>query len=493
MNNYGNLGEEDKDLLLLEKDFRIFKLEHELADLKRMIFGSKSERFVASVNPSQLSLEIPVEENIITPADEKTIVETHERNGKKNKNHKGRQPFPSSLTRQVITIYPEGYDENTSAKSIGVEVTEILEEIPGKFYVKRYERLKFKTDEGKIVIGELPSRIIEKGLFGEKLMVRILVGKYCDHIPLHREQQRLRREGIDLPYSTMVDVGRQVVPQMVSLYSELQNQALSSYYIQVDETPHPVMDSNVKKKTHRGYLWVYRSPEKKLVLFDYRKGRGREGPRELLENYSGYLQTDGYAVYDEFGLKDDVILIGCMAHARRYFEKALDSNREHAEYFIKRLQEVYVVEREIKQTNITGEAIIALRKKESLPVLEELEQWLKEKLNTVTPKSPLGTAIGYSLSRWKKLTAYLNASFLEIDNNLVENAIRPTVLGRKNYLFAGSHEGAQRSAMMYSFMGSCKINGINPEEWLEDVLIKLPETKITDLASLLPNVWKKSE
>jgi transposase len=478
---------------ITELKFRNYQLAQEIAQLKRMIFGSKSERFIASNNPAQLSLGINLEENSITPVIQKTVVDAHERSTKKNTNHKGRQPFPPSLPREVTTIYPEGYDENTSAKSIGVEVTEILEEIPGKFYVKRFERLKFKTEDGKIVIGELPSRIIEKGLFGEKLMVRILVGKYCDHIPLHREQQRLRRAGIDLPYSTIVDVGRQVVPKMVSLYSELQNQALSSYYIHVDETPHPVMDSNVKKKTHRGYLWVYQSPEKKLVLFDYRKGRGREGPRELLENYSGYLQTDGYAVYDEFGLKDDVILIGCMAHARRYFEKALDSNREPAEYFIKRLQEVYAVEREIKQTNITGEAIIALRKKESLPVLNELEQWMKEKLNTVTPKSPLGTAIGYSLSRWKKLTAYLNESFLEIDNNLVENAIRPTVLGRKNYMFAGSHEGAQRSAMMYSFMGSCKINGINPEEWLEDVLIKLPDTKITDLASLLPNVWKKSE
>lgn len=493
MNNYENLEIEQKDLLLLEKDFRIFKLENELAQLKRMIFGSKSERFVSSVNPSQLTLEITTEENIITPVEEKTVVETHERVNKKNKNHHGRQLLPESLPREVTTIYPEGYDETSTEKPIGVEVTEILEEIPGKFYVKRFERLKFKTEEGKIVIGELPVRLIEKGLFGEKLITRILIGKYCDHIPLHREQQRLKRAGIDIPYSTIVDVPRQVIAKLASLYGELKTQTMSSTYIQVDETPHPVLDSSVKKKTHRGYLWVYRSPEKKLVLFDYRKGRGREGPRELLENFSGFLQSDGYPVYDEFGLKNNITLIGCMAHARRYFEKALDSNREPAAYFIKRLQEVYAVEREIKQNNIIGDEIIALRKEESLPVLNELEQWLKEKLNTVTPKSPLGTAIGYSLSRWKKLTAYTNESFLEIDNNLVENAIRPTVLGRKNYMFSGSHEGASRSAMMYSFIGSCKINGINPAEWLEDILLKISDTKLNELVSLLPNAWKKSE
>lgn len=468
-------------------------LTYKNEQLRRMVFGAKSERFISSLDPSQLTLAIPTEENIIIPVEEKITVEAHERNKKKNKNHHGRGPFPASLPRQVITIYPEGYDENTAEKPIGVEVTEILEEIPGKFYVKRIERLKFKNEEGKIVIGELPDQLIEKGLFGEKFITRVLIGKYCDHIPLHREQQRLKRAGIEIAYSTLVDVPRQVIQKLEPLYAELKKQTISSKYLQVDETPHPVLDSSVKKKTHRGYLWVYRSIETGLVLFDYRKGRGREGPRELLENFSGFVQTDGYAVYEEFGLKDTITLTGCMAHARRYFEKALDSNREPASYFIKRLQEVYAVEREIKQNNITGEEIIALRKEKSLPVLNELEKWLKENLNTVTPKSPLGTAIGYSLARWKKLTAYINESFLEIDNNLVENAIRPTVLGRKNYMFAGSHEGAQRSAVMYSFIGSCKINGINPEEWLEDILLKIADTKLNDLASLLPNAWKKSE
>lgn len=494
MNNYENIDKDDKDQLLVEKDFRIFKLEQELAQLKRMIFGSKSERFIATNNPAQLVLEINVEE-ALGAVEEKTVVEKHERSTKKNINHKGRHSFPESLPRQITTIYPDGYSADTQAQPIGVEVTEILEEIPGKFYVKRIERPKFKTEEGKIVIAELPSRIIEKGLFGEKLMTRILTDKYCDHLPLNRQHERFKRAGIDIKYSTLVDVPAQIIPKLLPLYEELKKQTLSSNYIQADETPHPVLDSSVKKKTHRGYLWVYRSPEKKLVLFDYRKGRGREGPEELLKDFEGFLQTDGYAVYDAFELNKNITLTGCLAHARRYFEKALDSNREPSEYVIKRLQEVYAVEREIKQNNITGDEIVRLRKERSLPVMQELEQWLKENLlsGKITPQSPLGKAIGYSSSRWKKLIAYIYHSFLEIDNNLVENAIRPTVLGRKNYMFSGSHNGAERSAIMYSFIGSCKINGINPEEWLEDILLKISDTKLSDLASLLPNNWIKSE
>jgi len=228
------------------------------------------------------------------------------------------------------------------------------------------------------------------------------------------------------------------------------------------------------------------------VCLDYRKGRGTEGPKELLENFSGFLQTDGYAVYDEFGLNKNITLTECLAHARRYFEKALDSNREPAAYVIKQLQEVYAVEREIKQNNITGEEIVLMRKERSLPVMNELELWLKENSlsGKTTPQSPLGKAISYSLSKWKKLTEYIYHPFLEIDNNLVENAIRPTVLGKKNYMFSGSHNGAERSAIIYSFIGSCKINGINPEEWLEDVLRKINDTKLSQLHELLPQNWK---
>lgn len=475
--------------LLEEKESRITKLEFELGQLRRMIFGAKSERFVSAAHPSQLNL---LEEPAAEVARQETIiVDKHERKKKKEK-HPVRQPFPASLPREIITIYPEGFDEKTTQTPIGKEVTEVLEEIPGKFYVKRYERLKFAKPNGEgVAIGELPCRPVEKGLFGVLLITRIIIEKYGDHLPLYRQLERMKRAGIKPAYSTLADVPAQIGELMTPLYDELVKQALSARYIGVDETPHPVLDKNVKQKTHRGYFWVYQAVEQRLVLFDYKPGRGKNGPAERLKNFNGFLQTDGYGVYDAYGKRDDITLVGCMAHARRYFEKALDSDRQRAGHIIERLQKVYVVEREIKDNALKEQDILSLRKEISLPVLAQIKQWLDEHLYSVTPQSPLGKAIGYMHARWENLTRYVDHAFLQIDNNLVENAIRPTVLGRKNYLFSGSHEAAQRSAMFYSFIGSCKMNNINPEEWLADVLEKIANTKTSQLHTLLPNNWKK--
>lgn len=466
-------------------------LQYQLDELRRMIFGAKSERFITAVIPGQFSLEMGMEKSVPAATIETITVEEHERKKNKRKeNHPLRQPFPDSLPREEIIIYPQGYDQNSAEQLIGEEVTEVLEEIPGKFFVKRYRRLKFaKKEEDGVVIGELPSRPIEKGLFGELLLTRILIDKYCDHLPLYRQQQRFLRAGIKLAYSTLADVPRQLCKLLDPLNLELKKQTLSGKYLQIDETPHPVLDPKVRGKTHRGYLWVYRSVEQRLVLFDYQPGRGKEWPRAILKNYTGFIQTDGYAGYDDFEHHPDITLTGCMAHARRYFEKALDNDKIRAEFFITKLQQVYAVEKEIREENKTDEEILVLRKEQSLPVLNELEIWLKENISQTTPATPIGKAIAYSLSRWKKLTTYIHHAFLEIDNNLVENAIRPTVLGRKNYLFSGSHEGAQRSAMIYSFIGSCKMNDVNPQEWFADVLLKIPDTKYSELYKLLPNHW----
>ena len=490
---------ETKDLLLenqLLKDelqqsqAKISHLQFQLDELRRLIFGAKSERFISNIHPSQLSLlDIATDEkevaNVIT-------VEKHERKQNNKKNHPLRSPFPDDLPREDIIIYPDGYDASTTEQPIGEEVTEVLEEIPGKFFVNRYRRLKFAKKEGGIAIGMLPSRPIEKGLFGELLLTRILVDKYCDHLPLYRQQQRFLRAGLVTASSTLGDVPRQCCNLLDPLYRELIKQTLSCAYLQADETPHPVQDSKVKGRTHRGYLWVYRSVEQRLVLFDYRIGRGREGPEELLKNYKGFLQTDGYAVYDYFENRNGITLMGCMAHARRYFEKAVSNDKLRAEYFIIRVQLLYAVEKRIREENLSDDQITALRRNESLPVLNELEGWLKENIIQVTPTAPIGKAIAYALCRWKKLTAFVHHPQLEIDNNLVENSIRPTVIGRKNYLFAGSHEGAIRSAMIYSFFGSCKMNNVNPSEWLADVLLRIADSKSSELYTLLPNYWKKS-
>jgi transposase len=470
---------------------QVLLLQHQIDQLKRMVFGSKSERFVPEANPAQLSLDIGLEEPVQMEPVESEKVE-YERKKKKKENHPVRQPFPTHLPREVVILYPEGYDENSTAKIIGWEITEILEEIPGKVFVKQIKRPKFAKPEGEgVAIAELPSRPIEKGLLGENILAKIIIDKYCDHLPLYRQHQRFERIGVKLAYSTLVDVPRQLGTLLHLLYVELVKQTLTSKYLQADETPHPVLDSTVKEKTHRGFLWVYRSVNPNLVLFDYRRGRGREGPRNLLKPFKGFLQTDGYSVYEEFGLNKEITLVGCMAHARRYFEKALDNDKLRAEYVLAELQKVYAVERQAKEPSLKTDEITKLRKEVALPVLESLHGWLKENLVQVLPQSPIGKAITYTLARWEKLIVYINHPQLKIDNNLVENAIRPTVLGRKNYLFSGSHDGAARSAMFYSFIGSCKMNGINPQEWLADVLTKIQDTKAPQLPTLLPNAWTR--
>jgi len=217
-----------------------------------------------------------------------------------------------------------------------------------------------------------------------------------------------------------------------------------------------------------------------------------EGPATLLKNFQGHLQTDGYGVYDAFDIKPGITLLGCMAHARRKFEEAKDNDATRAEYVLLRIQELYGIEREIRDnlSSLTAEQIVSKRKLKSKPILKGLEEWFKENQSQVIPKSPIGKAIQYALTRWDKLSRYTENAYLQIDNNLVENAIRPVAIGRKNYMFAGSHEGAKRAAMMYSFFGTCKLNNINPQEWLADVLPRINDIMLSQISELLKQSWK---
>ena len=260
---------------------------------------------------------------------------------------------------------------------------------------------------------------------------------------------------------------------------------LSQGYIQADETPIKVLDKDKKGKTHQGYHWVYNAPLQNAVFYDYRPGRGREGPAELLKNFKGYLQTDGYSVYDWFAKQTGVTHIGCMAHARRYFEKALDYDAEKAELILKKIQAIYAVERNAREENMSAAQRKELRLDKSLPLMNDLGKLIALLQKTAVPKSPIGIALEYTSKRWDILSNFMYDGSLEIDNNWVENAIRPTALGRKNYLFAGSHEGAKRAAIFYSFFGTCKKNNVNPYQWLKKVLEVIPDYPANKLSDLL--------
>ncbi len=469
--------------LLIERDFSILTLQQELAQLKRMIFGTKSERFVPSVAAEQSSFGFDVETLVAPPVVKQAISYTREKQNN-NKVHTGRLPIPAHIERIKIEVAPEA--DVTGLKSIGEEITEELEYKAGSFYVNQYIRKKYAKPDGEgIIIGELPSRPIEKGIAGAGLLANIVIEKYVDHLPLHRQLQRFSRAGISIPPATISGWVHATCNLLQPLYDTLKGELLQAAYLQADETPIAVLDKNKEGSTHQGYNWVYHAPELKMVLFDYRQGRGRDGPKEILKNFKGHLQTDGYNAYEIFD-NGRITLLHCMAHARRKFEQALDNDKERAEYVMKQLQQLYAIERKAKEGNYTHEQRYELRQTESVGILQSLHVWFRENIVQVLPKSLIGEAIAYSLGRWEKLMLYTTDGKLEIDNNLVENVIRPVALGRKNYLFAGNHDAAQRSAMLYSFMGTCKLRGVEPLQWMKNTLAKLPDHKANRLHELLP-------
>lgn len=464
-------------------------LQQELEGLKKLIYGSRSERFVPSTPPS--SIEAETAEATTTLVSKTTYTRTLKTQVASSVTiPTGRMKLPGHLPRERILIEPT---EDTSGwVKIGEEITEELELIEAKLYVRQYVRPKYvRPDGSSIAIGALPARPIDKGIAGAGLLAQIAIDKYVDHLPLYRQQERFKRAGVQLPDSTMGGWMAAICTGIILwLYRALKKKVLQCNYLGADETPLKVLDKAKQGTTHRGYYWVYHSPQHRLVLFDYQQGRGKEGPEELLKDFQGYLQTDGYGVYDRFDQKEDITLLNCMAHARRMFIEAVNNDKQRAEYALERMQQLYGIERKAKEQALEAEGIKDLRQREAVPVLHALKEWLQEQHPQVVPQSPIGKAIAYSLDRWDKLCIYTQEGWLLIDNNGVENAIRPVALGRKNYLFAGSHEAAQRSAMLYSLLGTCKLHDINPFEWLKDVLAKAPSHPINRIEELLPHNWK---
>lgn len=479
--------------LYQQSQLRIETLEHELQQLKKMIFGSRQERFVAAdINPAQLSLGIQAEEiaNLHTAAPTQIIyTKTKVTIEQKPIVHPGRMKLPESLRREEIIIEP--MEDTSGCKKMGEEITEVLEYEPGELFVKKYVRVKYaKPHNSGVLIGELPVRPIEKAMAGPGLLAQIVIDKYADHLPLYRQMQRFERSGLKLPYSTLTDWVSATCRLITPLYEALKAEVLKSNYLHADETPIKVLDKDKNGGAHRGYYWVYQDSMKKIVFFDYQQSRGREGPTGILENFEGYLQTDGYTVYEAFDKRKEITLMHCMAHARRMFHDALENDKQRAGYALDQIQQLYTIERICKESTLNFAEIKEVRQQKSVPILQALDKWMKEQYVQTTPKSAIGKALAYSIERWKRLSLYTQNGMLNIDNNPVENSIRPVALGRKNYLFAGSHEAAQRSAMLYSLLGTCKMHGIEPYNWLRNTLEIIATHPINKIKELLPHNCK---
>jgi transposase len=482
----------DKKPSYEELEARVLFLEFELDKLRRLIFGQKRERFVALANPEQLAITLGEEaapaaapvrnEDIHYTRHKKTIQQTPH----------GRNPLPAHLPRKDIVIEPEA--DVTTLKKIGDEITEELEYEPGNLYVKRYIRPKYALpQDAGVVVGHLPARPIEKGIAGAGLLSHILVSKYVDHLPLYRQSQQFKRQGVRLSLSTLTDWVRQTADLLEPLYRELKTTLLQAHYLQADESPLRVLDRQKKGGTHLGYMWVYHAPLEGLVLFDYRKGRSRAGPNEILQNFSGHLQTDAYDGYNDITGKRGVTGIGCLAHARRYFKDAQTADAERADWMLEHIQKLYAIEEQARIEKLDHVARYCLRQTNALPILAEMKSWLKENSQQVLPKSAMGQAIGYALGQWARLECYTEQGFLEIDNNWIENVIRPLALGRKNYLFAGSHNGACRAAIIYSMVATAKKHEVEPFAYLKDVINRIAEHPFNKLNLLLPPHWQPAE
>ncbi len=487
-----NMTQEELLEIVKKQEAQINEMQFQIDQMKRLLFGAKRERFIPNKDENQLTLPFEVEEEK-SPEKEKEVI-SYVRSKTRHENHPGRLSLPSHLPVKEIVIEPK--EDTTGMKCIGKEVTDQLELVPARLFIKRYIRPRYirQADDAGLnhegVIADLPVFPIEKGIAGSGLLAQIMVDKFVDHLPIYRQIERFKREGVNIPSSTLNGWQESVCDLLEPLYDTLKHRVLSQGYLQVDETPIQVLDKTKKGKTHRGYYWVYHSPLEKTVLFDYNDGRSREGPSRLLKDFKGYLQTDGYKVYDVFGDNKEITLLNCMAHARRGFEKALDYDRTRAEYAMGMFQKLYDIERKSREENLTPEQRHALRLDESLPILNELGKWIVATYKEVLPKSAMGKATAYCIPRWDNLLGYLHDGSLEIDNNFAENAIRPIALGRKNYLFAGSTRGAERAAMFYSFFGTCKKNDVNPFDWLKKVLEVIPEYKVNRLTELLPQNMK---
>jgi len=472
---------------------QIDDLNGQLYYLKRQLFGKKSEK----LDPAQRLLFENLYDQVKSKIDQQKLPTAKLAQKRKNADHRGRNPLPKDLPREVIEIDPTDEEKtcpvcHKQKQRIGSEETEKLEYVPASFYVKKYVRYKYacKECESHISIGQLPPMAIDKGIAGEGLLAHIITSKYCDHNPLNRLEGILKRHGVDINVSTMCDWVGKSADLLEPLVKRMHAKILQSPKINTDDTPIPVKSKKHRGSTYNGYLWVYVGKEHNVV-FDFTPTRSREGPVKFLGTYSGYVQADAYSGYDEFFRKSDATEVGCHAHARRKFDYALDTDPVRAARLLVLWGRLYDIERKAKDENYSSAQLLEARQKQAKPILAEIKTVLNEYKNRVLPKSPIGKAISYSLNQWEALNIYVDDPMLDIDNNLSERTLRMVVIGRKNYMFAGSEAGAWRAAIIYSLVASCKLNEIDPFRYFRDVLSRVSIHPADKIDELLPSEWKK--
>ena len=500
------------EAIIKEKDDKIKQLTDQLAWYRRKFWKPSSERYIPQ-DPNQRlidfdGLDVLPEEKAVIASAEKEIITYERKKQDKPKKHPVRLPLPEYLRREKEVIEPEGINEDWIR--IGEEITEVLEFKPGEVFVRQIVRPKYvlkkefqqsqlsvsESLQKNIIIAPLPLLPLPRSNAGASLMTEFLLSKYLYHIPFHRKIAMLSQLGLSLPASTVNGWFSGCSDLLRALYYRLRELVLATVYIQVDESTVPVID-NQKKRTVKAYLWVVRAVMENLVFFHYDKGsRAQKVVIDLLKNFIGAVQTDGYEAYSIYEKKKGVLLLGCWAHARRKFTDSLAEDKAGAEYALEQIGLLYKVESMASDQQLDYQGRADLRQRLAYPILCAFEKWIVSYYPKTVPKGRMNRALTYTYSLFHRLSRYHLDGRYELDNNLIENSLRPLAIGRRNYLFCGNHDAAENAAIMYSLIGCCKASDVNPAEWLTDVLTRIPEYNNNynlDLADLLPHNWKASK
>ena len=480
--------------MVVEQHAVIERLQTMIAHLRRMQFGRKSEKIERQVEQLELELEelectkaaqLEALERKLEPAKAAAVAAVRK---------PVRRPLPAHLPREVETHTPaeRGCPAcGAELNRLGEDVSEVLEWVPASFKVIRHVRPKMCCTRCDVIVqAEAPSRPIARGLAGPGLLAHVLVSKYADHLPLHRQSEIYAREGVELERSTLADWVGSASKLLEPLTEAIRKYVMSAAKLHADDTPVPVLEPG-KGRTKTGRLWTYVRDERAAgqmtapaAWFAYTPDRSGKHPHQHLASFQGTLQADAYAGFNRLYERGDIQEAACWAHVRRKF---FDIQQAHASPLagqaLEQIGELYFIENEIRGRSPDERA--QARQARSKPVIAALHAWMQKTLARVSRKSDIAGAISYALGRWPALLRYCDDGLLEIDNNAAERALRAVALGRKNYLFAGSDAGGERAAVIYSLLGSAKLNGIDPETYLTAVLRRIADHPINRIGELL--------
>ena len=475
------------------KQQRIEGLEHTLYLLRRYVFGRRSEK-AAPVVAEQGVFSFAA--GAVAPAaSDESAAPAVEVSSHKRKRHPGRKPLPADLPVEIVEIVPADEDlicaccEQKKVR-IGADTTQTLDYKPASFFAREYVRPKYACPSCQqgVVQAPLPTRPIEKGRPEPGVLAHVVTSKYADHLPLYRQVQIFSRHGIEVSRGLLSQWNGAVADLLAPLAKAVHDQVLTSRWVQCDDTRVKV---EADREYHIGYMWVYRGEEGDQA-YDFDWKRNKASPTRMLGGYRGYLQADAAPAFDDvFAANPHIIEVGCWAHARRYFKDAELTAPSEAKQIVRWIGELYGLEKHAKEKAFDEAQRLELRQQQARPILKRIKARLDELHLQMLPKSPLGEAVTYARNQWTALERYTEHGALDIDNNGAERAIKPIVIGRKNWMHIGSEDAAKRTAVLLTLVNTCKAYQINVFDYLRDVIDRVSTHPMSRIEELTPRLWKQ--